>query len=504
LRDLAIDLTKYPEIQQVLTSGEPLVVEDAGTHPLMEIVRAAGRRRATFATLGILPILNEGRPMGVLFLRSRKAGAFGARELAVCQTIANTMAIALRNARILQSLRDHTQQVTVARVEAEQRMKLFERYADFFNSSADGIVVIDSDSHLLFGNPKSREITSYRDGELRGQRLDKIVLDDQATQVSELRKGFLRGRFPRDIDLRVHARDGRVLTLNVSFASVVHEEGVVLCSFRDVTRQREVEVELVKTKDSLQRVIDASADAIVSCDMQGRIMLFNQAAERIFGRASKDVVGTDVRRLHSEGTMDRLIEMIRKGGGRVGGVRADIVDASDTLVPVSFSGAFIHEGDIEVGCVGIFTDLREKMRMEQQLQQAQEQILAQERQAVVAELAGAAAHELNQPLTSVLNYATLLRRLLDVGTQASAAAAVIEAEADRMAEIVRKIGTITKYETKSYVGKQRILDLDRACAATSSEAPTVIEGEDEPGLRSTSSGASVAFQSPPGTRGERQ
>jgi signal transduction histidine kinase len=100
--------------------------------------------------------------------------------------------------------------------------------------------------------------------------------------------------------------------------------------------------------------------------------------------------------------------------------------------------------------------------MEQRLQQAQEQILAQERQAIVAELAGAAAHELNQPLTSVLNYATLLKRLLTAGTPASAAAEVIEGEAERMAEIVRKIGKITKYETKSYVGKQKILDLDRA------------------------------------------
>jgi signal transduction histidine kinase len=129
---------------------------------------------------------------------------------------------------------------------------------------------------------------------------------------------------------------------------------------------------------------------------------------------------------------------------------------------VSFSGALIFEGETAVGSVGIFTDLREKMRMEQRLQQAQEQILAQERQAIVAELAGAAAHELNQPLTSVLNYATLLKRLLTAGTPASAAAEVIEGEAERMAEIVRKIGKITKYETKSYVGKQKILDLDRA------------------------------------------
>jgi signal transduction histidine kinase len=121
------------------------------------------------------------------------------------------------------------------------------------------------------------------------------------------------------------------------------------------------------------------------------------------------------------------------------------------------------------------------MRMEQRLAQAQEQILAQERQAMIAELAGAAAHELNQPLTSVLNYATLLRRLLTAGTPASAAAEVIEGEAERMAEIVRKIGKITKYETKSYVGKQKILDLDRASeegapsAERTSHPPAVVE-----------------------------
>ena len=39
---------------------------------------------------------------------------------------------------------------------------------------------------------------------------------------------------------------------------------------------------------------------------------------------------------------------------------------------------------------------------------------------------------------------------------------MIEGEAERMAEIVRKIGKITRYETKSYVGRQKILDLDKA------------------------------------------
>jgi signal transduction histidine kinase len=81
---------------------------------------------------------------------------------------------------------------------------------------------------------------------------------------------------------------------------------------------------------------------------------------------------------------------------------------------------------------------------------------------VVAELAGATAHELNQPLTSVMGYAELLMRKIGEDSPAFRAASVIHSEAQRMAEIVRKIGKLTRYETKSYVGEQRILDLDRA------------------------------------------
>src|SRR6185369_17712807 len=186
LRDLPIDLAKYPEIQQVLSNGQPLVVEDAATHPLMEVVRIA-KQGSTFSSLCILPILYEGKPMGVLFLRSKRPGAFGVRELALCQTIASAMAIALRNARILQSLRDQTQQVAVARFEAERRMRSLQRYADFFESSADGIVVLDSEGRLLFSNPKAREITGYDEDDLRGRVLGDLFDTNRGPSGHDLR-----------------------------------------------------------------------------------------------------------------------------------------------------------------------------------------------------------------------------------------------------------------------------------------------------------------------------
>jgi PAS domain S-box-containing protein len=461
LRDLPIDLARYPEIQQVLTSGEPLVIPDAATHPLLEIVRHDASARA-FSSLAILPILYEGKPMGVLFLRAKQALAFGEHEIALCRTVSSAMAIALRNARVLQSLRDQTQQVTVARFEAERRLRSLQRYADFFESSADGIVVIDAEARLLFSNPKARVITGYDETELRGRKMGELFAREDAERARDLKVGFTRGEFPQAIDLRVIHKSGRELTLSLSFNSVLREEGAVLCSFRDVTQERAVEAELKKTKDFLQRVIDSSVDAIISADMKGRVLLFNRAAERVYRTTQAAMLGSDVRKMYPEGVAGQIMRAMRMGNGRIEGLRTEIVDSKGERVPVLLSSALILEENQPVGSVGIFTDLRERMRMEQKLAQAQEQIIQQERQAIIAELAGAAAHELNQPLTSIMGYAELLKRKLAADSASVKAAEVIFDEAERMAEIVRKIGKITKYETKSYVGRARILDLDKA------------------------------------------
>jgi len=463
LRDLRIDLAKYPEIQQVLTSLEPLVIADVTTHPLFEIVRHEGYKSA-FSSLAILPILYEERPMGVLFLRAKHAFTFD-RELALCRTVSNAMAIALRNARILQTLRDQTQQVTVARFEAERRLRTLQRYADFFESAADGIVVIDAGGHLLFSNPRARAITGYSEDDLRGRRAGDLFAGEDAALAHDLRVGFAQGRYPQNVDVRVRKKSGEIAILSVNINPVLREDGVVLCTFREVTAERAVEHELLKTKDFLQRIIDSSVDAIVSADLRGKILLANPAAERIYGIPVSELLGRDVATLYPRGVAHDVMRLIRAGGGRVQGLRTELLNAHGEPVPVSLSAALIDEGGHAVGSVGIFTDLREKVRMEQRLAQAQEQILAQERQAIVAELAGATAHELNQPLTSIMANAEMLKRRVDPGMAPYAAADVIFNEAERMAEIVRKIGKITKYETKSYVGRARILDLDRAAAA---------------------------------------
>jgi PAS domain S-box-containing protein len=197
------------------------------------------------------------------------------------------------------------------------------------------------------------------------------------------------------------------------------------------------------------------------------VLLFNRAASRIFGYSPADVIGKrEVERLYPPGVAHEVMRKIRdpnvNGPGRLEGCRVDMISSTGELIPVTLSAALIYENGRVVGSVGIFTDIRDKLRMEAKLSRAQEELRQKEKMAVVAELAGAAAHELNQPLTSVIGYAELLRRSLSQQAELAKAADVIISEAERMAEIVRKIGKITKYETKSYVGGQKILDLEKA------------------------------------------
>src|SRR5262249_40182241 len=159
-----------------------------------------------------------------------------------------------------------------------------------------------------------------------------------------------------------------------------------------------------------QKVIDSSYDAIISADNSGRILLVNRAAERMSGRSAAELLSMSMRDLYPDDGAARVASAMKATSGRIEAVRCDIVDAEGIRVPVALSATLLYEGDTVVGSVGVFTDLRERMRMEMRLQQAQDQLLAQERQAVIAELAGAAAHELNQPLTSVMGYAEMLKR----------------------------------------------------------------------------------------------
>jgi signal transduction histidine kinase len=183
----------------------------------------------------------------------------------------------------------------------------------------------------------------------------------------------------------------------------------------------------------------------------------------LFGYSAEEANDLNVRDLYPEEMAREVMKLLREDSrGQLALSHREILTRNGERVPVNMTASIVYEGPREVATLGIFTDLRYRMELEQKLSSAEERLEESEKNAVIIALAGTAAHELNQPLTSVMGYAELLKRRLKEGDFAWRPVDIIHREAERMAEIVRKIGKITRYETKSYVGAARILDLDKA------------------------------------------
>ena len=141
--------------------------------------------------------------MGVLFLRSAAKGMLSSREMDFCRIVANATAIALRNARVMQSLRDQTQKVNYARFEAERRLRALKRYANLFTSAADGLAAVDTEGKMLFANPRAYEIAGVSDDEARGHYLRKLVHPHDHKTLLDIWRRVRESDYPRGVDLRI-------------------------------------------------------------------------------------------------------------------------------------------------------------------------------------------------------------------------------------------------------------------------------------------------------------
>jgi len=110
----------------------------------------------------------------------------------------------------------------------------------------------------------------------------------------------------------------------------------------------------------------------------------------------------------------------------------------------------------------------ERHQLQQKLAEAQQQLVETERLRVLIETSGAAAHEINQPLTAVLGHVELILAT-HPQTQYQEDLEFIKEAAKRIQEIVKSMADIQHYRTKNYIGKVNIVDFE-ASATTAKKS----------------------------------
>jgi PAS domain S-box-containing protein len=462
-----IKLERYPEVRAAFESREPVLVEDAKSSALLGPYAELAAEKGGRALLAV-PLMVERKVAGAILLRNYMARPpLGPRAIDFLRVSASMLGLVLKSGRVFEGLREQTRRMAMSRYNEERRTRALEQYKDFFEASTDGMAVVDGEATILYVNRAAEQMTGWaRDG-LNGRAFTELVSPGQRESLQNIVKQVAGGANLEVFDVALSTTSGETLTVSVSSSPVLSEHGSVVLAFRDVTEARALEGELRKTSDFLERLIDSTVDGIICADMRGNVLIFNQGAARLYGYSPGEVVGKlSVWKLYPDGVaraiMSELRSADRGGVGRLEPGRREIVTKDGELVPVSLAASIVYEDGREIATVGIVSDLRERIKMEQRLAQAQEKLVVTEKQALIAELAGTTAHELNQPLTSVMGYSELLKKKMSPDDVHYRAVDIILREAERMAEIVRKIGKITRYETKAYVGSTQILDLDKS------------------------------------------
>ncbi len=154
VKNLKIDITKYPEIQKLILRGREIVIYDALADPLMGQVKDI-LHEMDIRAIVLFPITFEDDIIGTLILRSINIDkVFTEREIRLCQLIANVSAGPLKTAFLYEAALTESQKEKIARLEAEKTVKETQKLLKNILDNVDiGIAFVSSDYKVKFINP---------------------------------------------------------------------------------------------------------------------------------------------------------------------------------------------------------------------------------------------------------------------------------------------------------------------------------------------------------------
>jgi two-component system NtrC family sensor kinase len=328
------------------------------------------------------------------------------------------------------------------RNQAEEKLRQSEEnYKALFDSAVTGTIVIDTEAlRIVMANQAAAKIFGFSSAEegIGADILDFVAPEEKEKVLELIRKELFEHDSRQTFDLQAVTKDGRTIWISATGARIMHGDRLAgLLSFADITERKLAEERLRQSEENYKTLFNSSVIGTIVLDAETRkAVMANQAAAKIFGFSSPqegigrnplDFVPPEDREMVREVIRQDLFEQDVR---RTAEFRSVTKSGRDIWLSVT-AARIMHEGRL-AGLIS-FTDITE-----QKLQS--EKLIQTERLASLGELASGAAHELNNPLTSIIGFSQLLMER-EVPDDIREDLTLINKEAQRAASVTRNLLT---------------------------------------------------------------
>jgi PAS domain S-box-containing protein len=318
---------------------------------------------------------------------------------------------------------------------------------DFTAAMAEGAVTVARDGSILYCNSRFCEMVEREYHELLGLPVTACVAPPSLEGFQSLLGDAWRGRVTAEIELQT--RSGSLVpvqaALNQFRTSDIEAVAMVLTDLRVQKRN-----ELMLAEGRLARVLlEHSQPAMAVCDSTGRIILASNAVRQLCGtsvllRNFDEVLPLSV--VHET----RAFTVAEVLSGAIHKT-TDVELTNGKTIPLLLSASpIITETEGTLGCIITLVDISERKVIEETLRR-------NEKLAAVGRLAGALAHEVNNPLAAVTNLIYLLQQHASLDSSAREYVDLAAGELSRVSHIVR--ATLSFYRESAHPVEVRLAEL---------------------------------------------
>jgi two-component system, NtrC family, sensor kinase len=217
----------------------------------------------------------------------------------------------------------------------------------------------------------------------------------------------------------------------------------------DLPTRGGLEEKLHRSNAFLRNLIFSSVDCVIAADKKGKILIFNNSASKIFGYTEDEALNRlNVRKIYPDNQAYEVMRNLRSeeygGKGKLKLYQTDVITKYGEIIPIKLNASIIYEKDREVATIGFFHDLREQLRMKDELEKTQLQLLQAEKMSSLGKLAAGVAHQLNNPLGGITLFAKLIQEEYDLEERAKQDLDRILRDAQRCRDTVKELLEFTR------------------------------------------------------------